>query len=74
MTYDNAKNAGFISRMNGNTKNPWLDRKFFSISAIQVAPFSEKVTSLYWAWMDGWDAAELEYSNYSKESQENEAA
>lgn len=59
-----AKNFGFIARMNKAIRVPAHDAKF-------LKAFSGKLNSkVLGAWLQGWDEANLEYANYENKSNE----
>jgi len=55
MTKEEAKNLGFIAKMNGIERAPIRDKKF-----------SEMISDvkLMQAWLSGWDECNLEYATY----------
>ena len=65
MTKAEAKNYGFISRMNNRERTPFDDKKFFDrVSEERPAKGSnnEDWATLFDAWLEGWDSANDEYT------------
>lgn len=61
-TIAEAKNLGFIAKMNKENRTPAHDKKF-------METFKDSLTTKNLeAWLQGWDEANLEYAKYSRTS------
>jgi hypothetical protein len=61
-----AKNFGFIARMNQAIRVPAHDAKFLK------AFWGGLNSKVLGAWLQGWDEANLEYANYNYKNKSNE--
>lgn len=69
MTNEEAKNFGFIARMNHRSRVPVHDKKFFDRVCKEKPDSSPENSS--WAplldsWLKGWDEADKEYKQNEK--------
>ena len=61
----NAKNLGFIAKLNKADRLPALDDKWW----ILIQDYAvEQIKEMYDAWLEGWDSANTEYKKYNRKS------